>query len=671
MSNETRERDDSAKTKKAKSNGNNVSDSAAGSENGSLSGTKGSSATGVTETENDTTSRGRSYTAPGEPNNVPEVTEGNTRRKNDAKDWKKRVAAAEAKVALLEAQLAVARRSTTLEDEEGQGGGVEVQAQMAGAVDADAAAVDADSQTLALDSEHRGSQTSRRGSTNSVRSEEGGEGGAGHEILMQKMKEELLANAEREAADIRATTLKQMEAKLASQKLTLEAEAAHKVVEMERELMASNEEAMQQLKETMIQDMKTTQSELQLESESRLSDLRAQVLSLAESEVKALKQVEEAQSRSLALEAEKKQLEDKLEAQITTTSSITEAHSTHVAVLQGMLNKMESDRKEMEAKLSELSNTASNKAEEQLQEASERKMLEDKVGLLEDKVAELSQRSPIKSTGTDTGAVVSMHKLMTNEGVVDLLKGSSEAHLFLGFGARAQYKDVNSLFLSMGPFLAALNSRATAAGKPWVAVFGGDTALPSSPDLGMLMKLIKEHCQERVKLLAMQCWPEVDVHVDHVLYYEEEKGPDGGTLWGGVSASGAPVGGTKFYMQAPIVTHINSIIAIGGGAIATQELEFAMRSLPSMPIWYLQAESRNPGVFTDQCGPVNQWYSKLPKKTKKSIRLLKDFCLPGDEGQMKRAVDCGLGLFGGILLSNAAAMSLKQGSKSSNKKIGY
>ena len=104
----------------------------------------------------------------------------------------------------------------------------------------------------------------------------------------------------------------------------------------------------------------------------------------------------------------------------------------------------------------------------------------------------------------------------------------SAVYLFIGNGAKLQYDNMEKVKTVLGPVIEDLN-RAHGAGQ-WLAVYGGDTWVEDSPDLGACMYWIKQVYKPYT--MAVQGWMEHDEFVDYVFIYEEEKDDEGKTLYG-------------------------------------------------------------------------------------------------------------------------------------------
>ena len=74
---------------------------------------------------------------------------------------------------------------------------------------------------------------------------------------------------------------------------------------------------------------------------------------------------------------------------------------------------------------------------------------------------------------------------------------------------------------------------------------------------------------------AVQCWPEVDKHVDYILKYPKEIDENGRTIYGGIK-NGQPIGGTGIYLGENFKSLLTGVIDIDSkGRVGTQEIEYA------------------------------------------------------------------------------------------------
>ena len=150
-------------------------------------------------------------------------------------------------------------------------------------------------------------------------------------------------------------------------------------------------------------------------------------------------------------------------------------------------------------------------------------------------------------------------------------KSIDSAYLFIGNGAKLQYKDMNQVTQKLSPILDNLEM-AHGRGK-WLAVYGGDTFVEESPDLGAVMAFVKKNYE--APLLSIQGWPEVDDFVDYILRYEEEKDSTGRILYGGVR-DGILIGGTKIYLGPHFRKILTGVINVDArGRIGRAEVAFA------------------------------------------------------------------------------------------------
>ena len=160
-------------------------------------------------------------------------------------------------------------------------------------------------------------------------------------------------------------------------------------------------------------------------------------------------------------------------------------------------------------------------------------------------------------------------------------KGYKGAFLFLGHGSKGQFNDVNEMERAVDQVVGEFNIE-YGIGK-WLLVFGGDPAKVEKPDIGYLVKRVKEKYPE-VPILAVQAdeykkWG-VGGHVDYVYYYPTQKNAQGSIVYGGYDeATGELLGSSKFYLsQAFIKSGLKGIVSFGGGDIARDEVKYALKN---------------------------------------------------------------------------------------------
>ena len=149
--------------------------------------------------------------------------------------------------------------------------------------------------------------------------------------------------------------------------------------------------------------------------------------------------------------------------------------------------------------------------------------------------------------------------------------GVTGIYLFIGNGAKLQYKDMTQVKAGLVPVLDQIESLHGPGG--WLAVYGGDTWVEEKPDLGACMHLIKQVYKPTI--LSVQGWEEKDNFVDYVYIYEEEKDETGRVLYGGLR-NGQLVGGSRVYLGHQFRGWLTGVVDIDSkGRVGTQELEYA------------------------------------------------------------------------------------------------
>jgi hypothetical protein len=161
--------------------------------------------------------------------------------------------------------------------------------------------------------------------------------------------------------------------------------------------------------------------------------------------------------------------------------------------------------------------------------------------------------------------------------------------LFLGNGPRYQYQDVAAITQALRPHI----EEVTAQVGDWVAVFGGDSYVPEAPDLGAVMKSVKDTFG--IPLCAVVGWEDVDEHVDITVKYEIQKDErTGRDLYGGFGSDGKPVGGSAVYLSPEWLDQMDAVISVAPiGSVGASELQYVKDS-GVVPIRHVHAAPRFP-----------------------------------------------------------------------------
>ena len=121
-----------------------------------------------------------------------------------------------------------------------------------------------------------------------------------------------------------------------------------------------------------------------------------------------------------------------------------------------------------------------------------------------------------------------------------------------------------------------------------MALFGGDTYVAERPDLGWVMKFVKDTYNPVV--VAVQCWEEYDTHVDYVWKYPEVK-DNGHTVYGGFDAEGNGVGGTAVYLGEDVRKLLTVVFDVDArGRVGAREKEFAL--LKGLEVVQIEAQAK-------------------------------------------------------------------------------
>eukprot|EP00195_Chlamydomonas_chlamydogama_P012718 CAMPEP_0202891296 /NCGR_PEP_ID=MMETSP1392-20130828/1391_1 /ASSEMBLY_ACC=CAM_ASM_000868 /TAXON_ID=225041 /ORGANISM="Chlamydomonas chlamydogama, Strain SAG 11-48b" /LENGTH=234 /DNA_ID=CAMNT_0049575001 /DNA_START=12 /DNA_END=716 /DNA_ORIENTATION=- len=216
-----------------------------------------------------------------------------------------------------------------------------------------------------------------------------------------------------------------------------------------------------------------------------------------------------------------------------------------------------------------------------------------------------------------------MKKIASDSELWELIRGYHEVHLFLGYGERAQYANVEEVLQALHPSLRRIENKCH--GKPFLAIYGGDKAVEERPDLGWLMKQVQE--RYNCHILAIQSAGVPDAHVDFSFVCEQQfekakrTGPDGQehevdeVLYGG-TRNGVPVGGSRYYLGAQLIkpsSHggkrlLTCCWVMGGGGVALDEVKYADEQ--AVPWVYVPSRARNEAAYKSTYGPVHEWVIK-------------------------------------------------------------
>ncbi|GIL57053.1 hypothetical protein Vafri_12345 [Volvox africanus] len=203
-------------------------------------------------------------------------------------------------------------------------------------------------------------------------------------------------------------------------------------------------------------------------------------------------------------------------------------------------------------------------------------------------------------------------QLSSFEELLAVVKTYPEVYLFIGYGARAQYADVDEVIRGLLPMLQDIHYRC--GEKRWLGIYGGDKANVTAPDLGWLMKRLQD--EHGCDLLAVQAGGEPDDHPtfhfvpERQTKYDEHSGKTK-TLYGGIHG-GELVGGSRIYLADELVKPDSSgirlltgLISAGGGQIALEELRYADEV--GLPWTYVPSRAGNTQAYGSTYGPVHNW----------------------------------------------------------------
>ena len=144
-----------------------------------------------------------------------------------------------------------------------------------------------------------------------------------------------------------------------------------------------------------------------------------------------------------------------------------------------------------------------------------------------------------------------------------------------------------------------------------------------------------------LQLLAVTCdrvareWGGADGHVNHVCYYPEQQDAAGETIWGGIDAAGALVGGSVYYLDRTVGGALAGVLAVGGGEVSMKEVKYVLErnGSPVAPVAFIRAAPAKPfvvGGVETAASPVEalldgyEEAGRLPRGAPVAFRLLSE-----------------------------------------------
>ncbi|GLI64289.1 hypothetical protein VaNZ11_007472 [Volvox africanus] len=201
------------------------------------------------------------------------------------------------------------------------------------------------------------------------------------------------------------------------------------------------------------------------------------------------------------------------------------------------------------------------------------------------------------------------HRLLSSfDKLIAVVKTYPEVYLFIGYGSRAQYADVDEVLRGLLPKFQDIRYRC--GEKRWLGIYGGDKANVTAPDLGWLIKRLQD--EHGCDLLAVQAEGEPDDHTTFHFIPERQTKPNSGeTLYGGMH-DGKLVGVSRIYLADELVKPdsgglrlLTGLIVAGGGRIAMEELQYADEV--GLPWTYVPSRAGDIQVYGSTYGPVHNW----------------------------------------------------------------
>jgi hypothetical protein len=241
--------------------------------------------------------------------------------------------------------------------------------------------------------------------------------------------------------------------------------------------------------------------------------------------------------------------------------------------------------------------------------------------------------SPVKRTKP---TVRTTEELKLVRDVYDLIGCMGGVLLLVGAGSKGQYANVDETRKHVDIACDLLDKKFGM--RKWATIYGGDPLNEAKPDIA----LIARHIQTKFRspLIAITSdkvrdeWGGVDKHVDYVHYCSTQLDAKGEVVWAGWSEDGGLLGASEIYWSqnehddrvrpASSCGMINAVMAVGGGMIALQDVQYAV--LNKIPVALVKAKAKFPdSVWSTACdeeakrgsdyGPVVDWIESLSERS--------------------------------------------------------
>mmetsp|Transcript_2839 Transcript_2839/g.3593 ORF Transcript_2839/g.3593 Transcript_2839/m.3593 type:complete len:237 (-) Transcript_2839:577-1287(-) len=202
---------------------------------------------------------------------------------------------------------------------------------------------------------------------------------------------------------------------------------------------------------------------------------------------------------------------------------------------------------------------------------------------------------------------------------------NSSNYLLVGFGDRQQINDVESALRRVDDLISKLTTvddEGEVLPKRIHFVYGGDPYDVGKPTIAHIVKHLKQNYENRVKIFAVQndCVRKVEHWVDYVYWctteYENDDSNGKRVIWGGFNENQGLKGASRYYLDEHILGKLSGVVCVGGGKIATEEVQFALNC--GLPVGWIQCEPK----FDVQIQTVNDL---LSEKVSKGLLQPNDF----------------------------------------------
>ena len=200
-------------------------------------------------------------------------------------------------------------------------------------------------------------------------------------------------------------------------------------------------------------------------------------------------------------------------------------------------------------------------------------------------------------------------------------RGYKGAYLFVGYGGRAQFKDLGEMERASEQVVKEFNDK-YGEGK-WLLVYGGDPA--NEPSIGYLVKNVKDNHPE-IPVLAIQAEKYREdliksEFINFVYFYPTpKKDGQGNRQYAGFDEkTGSLYGATHYYLGHDFVkSGLNGMVAFGGGYRAAQEVQLGVKR--GLNVISYKIEPKNLPENGSKLGAPEAWLETLSVDQKKNVQ---------------------------------------------------